>query len=158
VLSVVNGLCYIHRIILCTVWKYKKLNGPSRVGLIFVIFSMMMEAVATYKMLHFNKNMKRRRKSSTTHNTRLSWTFCLLLFQFCNTCCVLCIVGSLRFLKLFGNITKEAGESVKLKCEVTGDPPPSKIRWFKNEAPVIEEKGRLFTRRYNPQVTNHTAE
>jgi hypothetical protein len=60
--------------------------------------------------------------------------------------------GSLRFLKLLGNITKEAGESVKLKCEVTGDLPPTKIRWFKNEAPVIEEKGRLVTRRYTPQV------
>jgi hypothetical protein len=76
-----------------------------------------------------------------------------MLLQFCNKCCVLCIIGSLRFIKLFGNITKEAGESVKLKCEVTGDPPPTKIRWFKNEAPIIEEKGRLFTRRYNPQVT-----
>jgi receptor tyrosine kinase-like orphan receptor 1 len=61
--------------------------------------------------------------------------------------------GSLRFLKVLGNITKEAGESVKLKCEVTGDPPPIKIRWFKNEAPVIEEKGRLVARRYNSQVT-----
>ncbi|PNF43882.1 hypothetical protein B7P43_G02778, partial [Cryptotermes secundus] len=59
--------------------------------------------------------------------------------------------GSLRFLKLLGNVTKEAGQSVKLKCEVTGDPPPTKIRWFKNEAPVIEEKGRLVARRYNPQ-------
>jgi hypothetical protein len=65
---------------------------------------------------------------------------------------VLYFTGSLRFLKLLGNITKEAGESVKLKCEVTGDPPPTKIRWFKNEAPVIEEKGRLVARRYNPQV------
>jgi receptor tyrosine kinase-like orphan receptor 1 len=65
---------------------------------------------------------------------------------------VVYFTGSLRFLKLLGNITKEAGESVKLKCEVTGDPPPTKIRWFKNEAPVIEEKGRLVARRYNPQV------
>ncbi|KDR16037.1 Tyrosine-protein kinase transmembrane receptor ROR1, partial [Zootermopsis nevadensis] len=60
----------------------------------------------------------------------------------------------LRFLKIFGNITKEAGESVKLKCEVTGDPPPTKIRWFKNEAPVIEEKGRIVLRRYNSQGQN----
>lgn len=75
------------------------------------------------------------------------------MLQFCNKCCVFYIIGSLRFVKLFGNTTKEAGESVKMKCEVTGDPPPIKIRWFKNEAPVIEEKGRLFTRRYNPQVT-----
>lgn len=119
----------------------------------FVIFFLMLEAVATSKMLYFNNNMKRRKKPNATHNTPLLRTFSLLLHQFCNKCCILCIIGSLRFVKLFGNFTKEAGESVKLKCEATGDPLPTKIRWFKNEAPVIEEKGRLFIRRYNPQVT-----
>nr|CAD7580703.1 unnamed protein product [Timema californicum] len=60
--------------------------------------------------------------------------------------------SSLRWLKSLQNVTKEAGESVKLRCEVTGDPAPTKLRWFKNEAPVDQEPGRLSVRRYTPQV------
>lgn len=52
------------------------------------------------------------------------------------------------------NATKEAGGSVRLRCEVAGDPPPRKIRWYKNEAPVQEERNRLVTRGYRVEVRN----
>ena len=48
-------------------------------------------------------------------------------------------------------MTKDAGESVKLKCEANGDPTPTKIKWYKNEAPLLEEKGRLTLRKYKPR-------
>ncbi|KAB7496272.1 hypothetical protein Anas_07449, partial [Armadillidium nasatum] len=55
---------------------------------------------------------------------------------------------SLRFVRGLTNLTKDTRNTVKLKCEVTGDPPPLKFRWYKNDAPVIEEKGRVIARRY----------
>ena len=39
-----------------------------------------------------------------------------------------------------------------MRCEIVGDPPPTKIRWFKNEEPVVEEPGRIIIKKINPQV------
>uniref|UniRef100_A0A0N7ZBW8 Tyrosine-protein kinase receptor n=2 Tax=Scylla olivacea TaxID=85551 RepID=A0A0N7ZBW8_SCYOL len=56
--------------------------------------------------------------------------------------------SSLKVIRLLRNQTKGSGENVRLKCEFTGDPPPSRFKWYKNEAPVIEEKGRVNIRKY----------
>lgn len=55
--------------------------------------------------------------------------------------------SSLRVTRRLINITKDSGETVKLKCEFIGDPPPSRFKWYKNEAPVIQEKGRVNDRK-----------
>ncbi|XP_045603194.1 tyrosine-protein kinase transmembrane receptor Ror isoform X1 [Procambarus clarkii] len=56
--------------------------------------------------------------------------------------------SSLRVTRRLNNVTKDSGDTVKLKCEFTGDPPPTRFKWYKNEAPVIEEKGRVNDRKY----------
>ena len=40
-------------------------------------------------------------------------------------------------------MTKNAGESLKLRCDVTGTEPATKFLWYKNDAPLIEEKNRM---------------
>jgi len=55
---------------------------------------------------------------------------------------------SLVFIRDLKNITKEVGDSVKVKCEVQGDPAAVKFKWFKNEAPLYEEPGRLKVKDY----------
>ena len=40
---------------------------------------------------------------------------------------------SLVFIRDLKNITKEVGDSVKVKCEVQGDPAAIRFKWFKNE-------------------------
>ena len=50
---------------------------------------------------------------------------------------------SLVFIRELKNITKEQGDSLKIKCEVSGDPPATKFKWFFNEAPLFEEQGRI---------------
>jgi hypothetical protein len=35
------------------------------------------------------------------------------------------------------------GESLKLRCEVTGTAPASEFLWYKNDAPLLEEKNRM---------------
>jgi len=63
--------------------------------------------------------------------------------------------GSLQMIKALSNTTKESGDSIKLRCEVTGDPPPNRFRWYKNEAPVLEEKGRVVIRKYRTGTQTH---
>ena len=41
------------------------------------------------------------------------------------------------------NTTKDAGGSLKLRCEVEGSPPATEFRWYKNDAPVQIERGRV---------------
>ena len=41
---------------------------------------------------------------------------------------------SLVFIRELKNITKEQGDSLKIKCEVSGDPPATKFKWFFNTA------------------------
>ena len=65
------------------------------------------------------------------------------------------ISGSLQMIKALSNTTKESGDSIKLRCEVTGDPPPNRFRWYKNEAPVLEEKGRVVIRKYRTGSSTH---
>jgi len=48
-----------------------------------------------------------------------------------------------RITKELRTVRKEAGGSLKLRCEVVGGPPATSWRWFKNDAPVIIEKGRV---------------
>jgi hypothetical protein len=53
---------------------------------------------------------------------------------------------SLAFVMPMKNYSKVAGDSLKIKCEVRGQPPALKFRWFKNEAPLKEERGRVKIR------------
>jgi hypothetical protein len=46
-------------------------------------------------------------------------------------------------LKELKNATKEAGDFLRLRCEVDGDVPATSFEWFKNGAPLIEEKNRV---------------
>jgi receptor tyrosine kinase-like orphan receptor 1 len=39
--------------------------------------------------------------------------------------------------------TRDAGGSLKLRCEADGPLPATEFRWYKNEAPVLVEKGRV---------------
>ena len=53
------------------------------------------------------------------------------------------LASSLQFVYPMKNSTRAVGEALKLKCEVRGSPPPSEFRWFVNEAPLLEERGRV---------------
>ncbi|XP_065569518.1 tyrosine-protein kinase transmembrane receptor Ror-like isoform X2 [Artemia franciscana] len=55
--------------------------------------------------------------------------------------------GSLRFFRQLPNVTKEVGDSIRLRCEAVGDPPPTRYKWFVNEAPLIEQKNRVIIRK-----------
>ena len=50
---------------------------------------------------------------------------------------------SLEFVRDLRNVTREQGESLKVRCEVEGSPPANRFRWFFNEAPLHEEPGRI---------------
>lgn len=58
--------------------------------------------------------------------------------------------GWLRWTRTLGNVTKTAGDAVKLRCEVYGDPPPTRLQWYKNEAPLEPIKGHVTVRHYTP--------
>uniref|UniRef100_A0A0K2TIM1 Tyrosine-protein kinase receptor n=2 Tax=Lepeophtheirus salmonis TaxID=72036 RepID=A0A0K2TIM1_LEPSM len=51
--------------------------------------------------------------------------------------------STLKFIKSLKNMTKDAGDFLRLRCEVSGDPPATSIDWFKNGVPLIEEKNRM---------------
>ena len=48
-----------------------------------------------------------------------------------------------RMIKSMRNTTRDAGGSLKLRCEAAGNPRATSWQWFKNDAPVIVEKGRV---------------
>ena len=48
----------------------------------------------------------------------------------------------LTIVKSLSNQTRETGDTAKLKCEFIGNPLP-KVQWFKNEAPIEPEKGKI---------------
>ncbi|KAM4720500.1 tyrosine-protein kinase transmembrane receptor ROR2 [Anableps anableps] len=52
----------------------------------------------------------------------------------------------LEFLEPANNITHFQGQTATLYCKVAGNPRPS-IRWLKNDAPVVQEQGRITIRR-----------
>ncbi|KAG8232331.1 hypothetical protein J437_LFUL012921 [Ladona fulva] len=56
--------------------------------------------------------------------------------------------SDLHFTRPLVNVTKEAGDSIRLRCEAAGG--ARRIRWLKNEAPVVEERGRVAIRSYIP--------
>ena len=61
---------------------------------------------------------------------------------------------TLVFLKELRNVTKEAGDFLRLRCEVAGSPPASSFEWLKNGVPIMEEKNRVKVRtkvKENPQ-------
>ncbi|XP_046609095.1 tyrosine-protein kinase transmembrane receptor Ror isoform X1 [Neodiprion virginianus] len=66
--------------------------------------------------------------------------------------------GTLKFVRALNNMTRESGGVVNMRCEVVGDPPPKKIRWYKNEAPVEEEPGRVSIRKIHSQAHEHSAQ
>ena len=60
--------------------------------------------------------------------------------------------GTLKFIKQLTNMTREVGGEVTMKCEIAGDPSPNKIRWFKNEAPLNEERDRIIIKKIFQKV------
>ncbi|XP_052464560.1 tyrosine-protein kinase transmembrane receptor ROR2 isoform X2 [Carassius gibelio] len=52
----------------------------------------------------------------------------------------------LEFVEPPNNITIVQGQTATLHCKVTGHPWPS-IRWLKNDAPVVQEQGRISIRK-----------
>ncbi|XP_076020463.1 tyrosine-protein kinase transmembrane receptor ROR2 [Genypterus blacodes] len=52
----------------------------------------------------------------------------------------------LEFQEPVNNITHFQGQTATLHCKVTGNPRPS-IRWLKNDAPVVQEQGRISIRK-----------
>jgi len=60
--------------------------------------------------------------------------------------------GTLKFVRTLTNISKDAGGIAHMRCEVVGDPPPTKIRWYKNEAPLEENRPKITIRKIHAQV------
>lgn len=52
----------------------------------------------------------------------------------------------LEFVEPPNNMTIVQGQTVTLHCKVAGHPWPS-IRWLKNDAPVVQEQGRISIRK-----------
>lgn len=52
----------------------------------------------------------------------------------------------LEFQEPVNNITHFQGQTATLHCKVTGNPRPT-IRWLKNDAPLVQEQGRISIRR-----------
>lgn len=52
----------------------------------------------------------------------------------------------LEFKEPVNNITHFQGQTATLHCKVAGNPRPT-IRWLKNDAPVVQEQGRITIRR-----------
>ena len=53
---------------------------------------------------------------------------------------------TLAFVEPMKNYSKTVGDSLKVRCVVRGDPPVVRFKWFKNEAPLEEERGRVRIR------------
>ncbi|XP_011602725.2 tyrosine-protein kinase transmembrane receptor ROR2 isoform X1 [Takifugu rubripes] len=52
----------------------------------------------------------------------------------------------LEFQEPVNNITHFQGQTATLHCKVTGNPRPT-IRWLKNDAPLVQEQGRITIRK-----------
>ena len=50
---------------------------------------------------------------------------------------------SLVMVTALRNTTRDAGGSLKLRCEARGDPRVTEFRWYKHNAPVQQERGRV---------------
>ncbi|XP_050525868.1 tyrosine-protein kinase transmembrane receptor Ror-like isoform X2 [Daktulosphaira vitifoliae] len=70
--------------------------------------------------------------------------------------------SNLHFVRPLINITRDSGTSVKLRCEVSGEPLPIRIQWYMNEVLVNNEPGvgekkskpRISVKRYSPRHKN----
>ena len=51
--------------------------------------------------------------------------------------------NNFAFVRNLKDLAREVGEGLKVKCEVEGFPAATKFQWFKNEAPLKEEPGRV---------------
>ncbi len=51
--------------------------------------------------------------------------------------------SSLSFVYPMKNASRTSGQALKLRCEVRGSPPATEFRWFANEAPLEERRGRV---------------
>lgn len=38
----------------------------------------------------------------------------------------------IRLIKKLANVTRDAGQNIRLECEAEGIPPPKEIKWYKN--------------------------
>ena len=65
--------------------------------------------------------------------------------------------GTLKFIRTLANISKDAGGIAHMRCEVVGDPPPTKIRWYKNEAPLDEKRPKITIKKIHAQAHEHAA-
>lgn len=63
-------------------------------------------------------------------------------------CFSLCTESYLALDEPMNNITTSLGQTAELHCKVSGNPPPT-IRWFKNDAPVVQEPRRISFRATN---------
>ena len=50
---------------------------------------------------------------------------------------------TLSFVKELRNVTRESGDFLRLRCEVTGSPPATDFRWLKHGVPIMEERNRV---------------
>merc|ERR1719350_1518705 len=51
--------------------------------------------------------------------------------------------NNFAFVRNLKDLAREVGEGLKVKCEVEGFPSATMFQWFKNEAPLKEEPGRV---------------
>lgn len=58
--------------------------------------------------------------------------------------------AQLQIVRSLINVTKETGESIKMRCEIRSNVEPH-IVWYKNEAPLEAEKGKLEVRKYSSE-------
>ncbi|XP_043495673.1 tyrosine-protein kinase transmembrane receptor Ror isoform X1 [Polistes fuscatus] len=65
--------------------------------------------------------------------------------------------GTLKFVRTLSNISKDEGGVAHMRCEAVGDPPPTKIRWYKNEAPLEEKRPKITIRKIHAQAHEHAA-
>ncbi|XP_076645080.1 inactive tyrosine-protein kinase transmembrane receptor ROR1-like [Halictus rubicundus] len=65
--------------------------------------------------------------------------------------------GTLKFTRTLTNISRDAGGVVHMRCEVVGDPPPTRIKWLKNEAPLEERRPKITIKKINAQEHEHAA-
>ncbi|CAB3364413.1 Hypothetical predicted protein [Cloeon dipterum] len=55
--------------------------------------------------------------------------------------------GTLRIVRPMQNVTKKVGDTVKMRCEAEGDPPPTSFRWLVNDAPLQEKRNKVTIRK-----------
>lgn len=80
-------------------------------------------------------------------STNVSFLFCLSVWILPVSHCVSSLEGYfLEFQEPVNNITHFQGQTATLHCKVSGNPRPT-TRWLKNDAPVVQEQGRITIRK-----------